>query len=208
MKALTTIIFLFVAQEAFPQFNSIGFQKKLASVKIIQSKEFLPKTEEIGIKSLSHRMNPVVKESRILLASPPLEDISMTSRYGYRLDPFSGERKFHRGIDLKANSSQILSMLRGKVIAAGYNPLLGNFVKIRHGKYEAVYGHLSQIHVVKGDHVLPGSLLGISGSTGKATGDHLHLTIKKGTEYINPSLFIQVLSKLSTSKELIEFLTK
>lgn len=209
MKKLTVLIlFLFVAHEAYPQFNSIELRKELTEVKVIKGKEVLPNTEEVSFNFLPKGMNSLERERSVLLASLPLEDFSMTSTYGYRSDPFSGERKFHRGIDLKTNRSQILSMLHGEVITVGHDSLLGNFVKVRHGNYEALYGHLSQLGVANGDHVLPGSLLGISGSTGKATGDHLHLTIKKGQKYINPSLFIQVISKLSTKEELIQFLSK
>lgn len=208
MTRLTIIIIcLFVVQEAYPQFNSIEFQKELPTVKVNQSKLVLSKKEGIDKGYFSHVANPIEKDSRVLLASLPLEGFLMTSSYGYRSDPFSGERKFHRGIDLKTNRSEVLSMLHGKVIVVGYNPLLGNFIKVQHGKYEAVYGHLSQISVSKGYNVLPGSVIGISGSTGKATGDHLHLTIKKGAEYINPALFIQMLSKLFTKDDLIQFLS-
>lgn len=208
MTRLTIIIiFLFVVREAYPQFNSIEFQKELPTVKVNQSKLVLPKSEGIDKGYFSLEADPIEKESRVLLASLPLEGFSMTSTFGYRSDPFSRERKFHRGIDLKANHSQVFSMLHGKVIAVGHDPLLGSFIKVQHGKYEAVYGHLFQIWVSKGDNVLPGSVIAISGSTGKATGDHLHLTIKKGAEYINPTLFIQVLSKLSTKEELIQFLS-
>ncbi|MBN3581075.1 M23 family metallopeptidase [Algoriphagus aestuarii] len=208
MTRLTIIIiFLFVVQEAYPQFNSIEFQKELPAVKVNQSKLVLSKKEGIDKEYFSLVANPIEKESRVLLASLPLEGFLMTSTYGYRSDPFSGERKFHRGIDLKANHSKVYSMLLGKVSSVGHDPLLGNFIKVQHGKYEAVYGHLSQIWVTKNESVLPGSVIGISGSTGKATGDHLHVTIKKGAEYINPALFIQMLSKLSTKNELIQFLS-
>lgn len=208
MTRLTTIIiFLFVVQDAYPQFNSIEFQKELLTVKVNQSKLVLPKTEGIDKRYLSLVANPLENESKVLLASLPLEGFSMTSTYGYRFDPFSGEKKFHRGIDLKTNHSQVFSMLHGKVSSVGHDPHLGSFIKVQHGKYEAVYGHLSQIWVIKNESVFPGSMIGISGSTGKATGDHLHLTIKKGTVYINPALFIQMLSKLSTKEELIQFLS-
>ncbi len=206
-RTISIILFLFVVQEAFPQFNSTEFRKDLPYVKVIQPSSVHSELEEIGEIHLSNAANSKEEKSPVLLASLPLEDFSMTSNYGYRSDPFSGERKFHRGIDLKTNRSRVLAMLYGKVVAVGYDPLLGNFVKVRHGKFEAVYGHLSQIWVAKDDHVLPGSELGISGSSGKATGDHLHLTIKKGKEYINPTLFIQMLSKLSTKDELIQFLS-
>lgn len=208
MRKLTTIIFfLFVAQEAFSQFNSVEFQKGLPSVKVVETREVHSVSEKFGPKLFSELAKPTKEERTFLLVALPLENFLMTSNYGYRTDPFSGERKFHRGIDLKTNHSKILSMLHGKVIGVGSDTLLGNFVKVRHGNYEALYGHLSQFKVAKGDHVLPGSLLGISGSSGKATGDHLHLTIRKGKEYINPSLFIRMLSKLSTKEDLIHYLS-
>ena len=193
-------------QEANPQFNSIEFQKELPTVKVDQSKLVLWKKEGIDKGYFSLVANPIEKESRVLLASLPLEGFLMTSTYGYRSDPFSGERKFHRGIDLKTNRAKIYSMLHGKVVSVGHDPLLGNFVEVQHGKYESLYGHLSQILVSSDENVLPGSVIGISGSTGRATGDHLHLSIKKGKEYINPSLFIRMISKLSTKDELIQFL--
>ncbi|WP_051316107.1 M23 family metallopeptidase [Algoriphagus vanfongensis] len=207
VRISSLIFFLFVGQEAFPQFNSIVFQKDFPYENVIQSSLVHSEIEEIGEIYLSNVANPKEKESRVLLASLPLENFLMTSSYGYRSDPFSGERKFHRGIDLKANRSEVLSMLHGKVIGVGYDPFLGNFVKVRHGRFEAVYGHLSYVSVLEGESVLPGSELGISGSSGKATGDHLHLTIKKGNEYINPAIFIQMISKLSTKDELIQFLS-
>lgn len=206
-RLIIIIICLFVVQEAYPQFNSIEFQKELISVKVIQSVLVRPEKEGLGQRHLFKEVDPIVEKIPVLLASLPLENFSMTSTYGYRSDPISGERKFHRGIDLKANHSQVFSMLYGKVVAVGHDPLLGNFVKVRHGKFEAVFGHLSQIWVSKDDTILPGSEIGISGSSGRATGDHLHLTIKKGKEYINPTLFIQMLSKLSTKDELIQFLS-
>lgn len=206
-KLITIIFFLFVVQEAFPQFNSVEFQKGLPSVQVLETRDVYSISEKIGSKNFPELDKLIKEERNVLLASLPLEDFSMTSNYGFRSDPFSGERKFHRGIDLKANHSQVLSMLHGEVIAVGHGSLLGNFVKVRHGKYEALYGHLSQIKVAKGEDVLPGTLLGISGRTGKATGDHLHLTIKKGKEYINPSLFIRMISKLKTKEDLIHYLS-
>lgn len=176
-------------------------------MQVVQSSSGHSEIEEIDRIHLSNVANSKEERRPVLLASLPLKNFSMTSNYGYRSDPISGERKFHRGIDLKANRSEVLSMLHGKVIGVGYDPLLGNFIKIRHLNYEVSYGHLSQIRVSEDDEVLPGSELGISGSSGKATGDHLHLTIKKGKEYINPTLFIQIISKLSTKDELIQFLT-
>jgi murein DD-endopeptidase MepM/ murein hydrolase activator NlpD len=177
-------------------------------VNVIKSSEFKQEAKRTENRPLSQREFSLEKEGKLVLASLPLEDFSLTSAFGYRSDPFSGETKFHRGIDLKTKRSKVLSMLHGTVVSVGNDPLLGIFVKVQHGNYESIYGHLSQSLVAKGERVLPGTIMGISGSTGRATGDHLHLTIKKGKEYVNPVLFIQLISRLSTKEEAITYLSK
>ncbi|MDI1324446.1 MAG: M23 family metallopeptidase [Algoriphagus sp.] len=207
-KNLSIVFLLFVAHQAFPQFNSIEFRKELASVNVIKSTEFKQEAKRSDIQPLSKRELTLEKKEELVLASLPLEDFSLTSEFGYRSDPFSGETKFHRGIDLKTKRSKVLSILHGTVVSVGNDPLLGNFVKVQHGMYESIYAHLSQSLVAVGERVLPGTILGISGNTGRATGDHLHLSIKKGKEYFNPVLFIQLISRLSTKEEAITYLSK
>lgn len=208
LRNLSIMLLLLVAHQAFPQFNSIEFRKELASVNVIKSAEFRQEAKRSEIPPLYQPEITLVKGEELVLASLPLEDFFLTSEFGYRSDPFSGETKFHRGIDLKTKRSRVYAMLHGTVVSVGNDPLLGNFVKVQHGKYQSIYGHLSQSHVAMGDHVLPGTILGISGSTGRATGDHLHLTIKKGKEYVNPVLFIQLISRLSTNEQAITYLSK
>ncbi len=207
-RILLVILFLFVAQVAFLQFNSVEYQKKLALLKIIQKMDSETEQSRIDLELLLILKPPTKKERGVVLASAPLDVFSLSSDYGYRKDPFSKEHTFHRGIDLKTNRSKVYSMLYGKIVFVGNDPYLGNFIKVQHGKYQSIYGHLSQVLVSPGEKVLPGGLLGFSGSTGKATGDHLHLTIKKGKDYINPALFIQMISKISTKEELITYISK
>lgn len=208
MQRNLSIILLLVAHQAFPQFNSIEFRKELAFVNVIKPAEFKQEAKRSESHPLSQRELPMEKEEVLVLASLPLENFFLTSGFGYRSDPFSGEPKFHRGIDLKTKRSKVLSMLHGIVVSVGNDPLLGIFVKVQHGNYESIYGHLSQSLVAKGERVLPGTILGISGNTGRATGDHLHLTIKKGKEYVNPVLFIRLISRLSTKEQAITYLSK
>ncbi|UZD21170.1 M23 family metallopeptidase [Algoriphagus halophytocola] len=203
---LVMALFLFAAQDGFAQFNTHQFQKGIPKVKVIQQAIPLETVPE-DLEKKSQLIQPIEKENKVLLASLPLDNFSVTSRYGHRIDPITKDRSFHRGIDLKTNKSKVYSMLHGRVKSVGTDPLLGNFVKVQHGKYEAVYGHLSYVSVSKGENVLPGSVLGISGSTGKSTGDHLHLTIKNGQKYINPTLFIQMISKISSKEELLNHIT-
>ncbi|MBS4070490.1 MAG: M23 family metallopeptidase [Algoriphagus sp.] len=207
-RNLCTLLLLFVAHQAFPQFNEIEFRKELTSVNVINSTEIKQEAKRSEIQDFSQPKLTVGKKEKLVLASLPLEDFSLTSAFGYRSDPFSGEMKFHRGIDLKTKRSKVLSMLHGTVVSVGNDQLLGIFVKVQHGNYESIYGHLSQSHVAIGELVLPGTILGISGKTGRATGDHLHLSIKKGEENVNPVLFIQLISRLSTKEEAITYLSK
>jgi murein DD-endopeptidase MepM/ murein hydrolase activator NlpD len=206
-RNLGTILLLFVSWQVFPQFNSFEFQKARSSVGVLKQVEFDSKPEGIDLKALVAQEIHAGNQSALLLASLPLDEIFLTSAYGFRSDPISGERKFHRGIDLKTNRSKVYSMLHGQILRVGSDPLLGNFVKVRHGSYESIYGHLSQISVSESEEVLPGTVLGISGSSGNATGDHLHLTIKKGKEYVNPVLFIQLISKLRTKEHVLTYLS-
>src|SRR5690606_26091570 len=104
--------------------------------------------------------------------------------------------------------SAVYSILHGKVVQTGFDAFLGNFIKTQHGKYTALYGHLSYIKVKKGDKVKPGSFIGISGNTGKSTGDHLHLTIMKDGEYVHPLLFLKAISIAKTKEDLLTLLTE
>ncbi|MBS4071431.1 MAG: M23 family metallopeptidase [Algoriphagus sp.] len=206
-RNLGTLLLLFVAGKVFSQFNSPEFQKERRSVQVVKKIESDSPPEGIDLKPLVAQEIQVGNHSALLLASLPLDEIFLTSAYGFRSDPISGAKKFHRGIDLKTNRSKVYAMLHGQILRVGSDPLLGNFVKVRHGSYESIYGHLSQIWVSESEEVLPGTVLGISGSSGKATGDHLHLTIKKGKEYVNPVLFIQMIAKLRTKEHVLTYLS-
>jgi murein DD-endopeptidase MepM/ murein hydrolase activator NlpD len=202
------LFFLFAAHRAYPQFHSYVFQEELPKVKSKYEKALPPQIEVRESLQLANDIPLPDFDEPLSLASLPLEEFELTSQYGFRSDPFSGKNTFHRGIDLKADRSTVLSLLHGKVSLTGYDSVLGNFVKVRHGKYEAVYGHLSQVLVAVGEEVLPRTLIGISGSTGKATGDHLHLSIKNGKEFVNPILFLQMITKLRTREEFFTYLSK
>lgn len=202
-----TILLLFVAGQAFAQFHTLEFQRERLSVQVVKQIESDSTPKGLDLKPVLPQEIPSGNEPALLLASLPMDDIFLTSDYGYRSDPISGERKFHRGIDLKTDRSKVYSMLHGQILRVGTDPVLGNFVKVCHGNYESIYGHLSQILVSESEEVLPGTVLGISGSSGKSTGDHLHLTVKKGKEYVNPILFIQLISKLRNKEHVITYLS-
>jgi murein DD-endopeptidase MepM/ murein hydrolase activator NlpD len=81
----------------------------------------------------------------------------------------------------------------GRISAAGYNAIYGNFVIIVHdGVYQTMYGHLSKTLVSRGSYVGQGDVVGLVGSTGRSTGPHLHFAVYKNDRAINP---LEILNK-------------
>ena len=120
----------------------------------------------------------------------PLQDIRVTSPYGYRKDPFTGKRKLHSGLDLHARSEEVLAMMEGVVVKVGQDKTSGKYVTLRHGNYTVSYCHLSKICTVKGATVRSRDVVGITGSTGRSTGEHLHITCKLNGKHIDPMLML------------------
>ncbi|MCL1955277.1 MAG: M23 family metallopeptidase, partial [Brevinematales bacterium] len=108
--------------------------------------------------------------------------ITITSPYGYRIDPFnSGYRQFHTGIDIRGSAgTPIRAAMAGRVSQVGYDNVLGNYVVItHHSGYRTLYGHMSVIRTRTGAYVTLGERIGDVGSTGLSTGPHLHFTVYK-----------------------------
>ena len=137
--------------------------------------------------------------ARYLSVCYPLSHIKVNSPYGYRKDPFTGKRKFHNGIDLHARSAKVFAMKQGRVIAVGQDKVSGKYVTLRHGNFTVSYCHLSQISVSQGQDVLSGDVVGITGNTGRSTGEHLHITIRQKREYVNPRIFLDYINSVKES---------
>ena len=127
----------------------------------------------------------------------PLRNIKITSPFGYRIDPFTGKRTMHNGVDLAAQAAVVYSMLDGTVESTDYNSRSGNFIILRHGNFRISYCHLSKILVTKGQSVLAGYPVGITGNTGRSTGEHLHVTAKYKGRVFNPQLLFVLIDKVN-----------
>ena len=125
----------------------------------------------------------------------PLKSIKVTSPYGYRCDPFTGKQSWHNGLDLRAKNEPAYAMMDGIVEKVGYNNRSGNYVTLRHGKFYISYCHLSSIIVGRGEKVYPGTIVGVTGNTGRSTGSHLHLTCKKDGKSFNPTILLNLIEK-------------
>ena len=117
------------------------------------------------------------------LAWPLPQTFSISSPFGYREDPFTGEIDYHNGTDIAApNGIQILAAAAGTVtIANGIDSWGGSYgyhIKIDHGNgLETLYAHCSAICVTPGQQVQQGEVIGFVGSTGNSTGNHLHFEV-------------------------------
>lgn len=126
----------------------------------------------------------------------PLKSIKVTSPYGYRRDPFTGKQSWHNGLDLRAKNEPTYAMMDGIVEKVGYDNRSGYYVILLHGNFHVSYCHLSSIVVAKGESVYSGTIIGVTGNTGRSTGNHLHLTCKKDGKNINPTiLFSDITSR-------------
>lgn len=120
-------------------------------------------------------------------------DYRQTSGFGTRLDPFRGVLGYHAGLDLAAPSgSKILAANDGRIEFAGWKTAYGNVVDIKHEYGVSTrYGHLRQILVRPGQVVKKGQPIGVQGSTGRSTGEHLHYEVRYNDQPINPSNFLK-----------------
>jgi murein DD-endopeptidase MepM/ murein hydrolase activator NlpD len=114
---------------------------------------------------------------------------SVTSAYGWRSDPFTGESRFHRGVDLRASyGTEVPAASGGTVVCAGERGTYGNLVVVRDGQgVETRYAHLSATLVKEGDVIAPGTPIGRVGSTGRSAAPHLHFEVLVNGERVDPA---------------------
>jgi murein DD-endopeptidase MepM/ murein hydrolase activator NlpD len=112
----------------------------------------------------------------------------LSAGYGRRKDPFTGEPEFHSGLDISADKGRpVYATADGVVESARRNGDYGNLVVVRHGfGIKTKYGHLSKFAAKAGDRVTRGDLIGYVGSTGRATGPHLHYEVTVNGRLLNP----------------------
>lgn len=118
----------------------------------------------------------------------------ISSKFGMRWHPTTGEWSMHRGVDLAApKGTPIYASRSGTISKARYSDISGNYVTIRHGDgWASSYMHMTHYVVSEGDYVVAGQLIGYVGSTGRSTGPHLHFAIFRvsDSEYFDPMKFI------------------
>lgn len=114
----------------------------------------------------------------------------ISSGFGPRLDPFTGRLKQHNGIDIAVpENTPVRPAAGGKVVFSGFSEGYGNCVILDHGGgVTSLYGHNAKNLVKTGDTIEAGTALALSGSTGRATGPHIHFEVRKDGSPVDPAL--------------------
>ena len=136
-------------------------------------------------------------EDELYLEGRPITWGWLSSRYGYRSDPFTGKRTWHAGVDLAGkDGSDIISVAGGVVSYAGERYGYGNLVEVDHGDGLITrYAHCKTIKVNVGDVIQKGQVLALMGSTGRSTGPHVHFEVIRNGKSENPETYIKRASR-------------
>lgn len=129
---------------------------------------------------------------KFLPSLAPVDGGWLSSSFGWRIDPFSGQKSFHEGLDFPSESgTPIIAAASGKVIFADVHPQYGKMVEIDHGNGLVTrYAHASKLFVKEGDFIVRGQKIAAVGSTGRATGPHLHFEVRLNGAPQNPARFL------------------
>jgi murein DD-endopeptidase MepM/ murein hydrolase activator NlpD len=117
----------------------------------------------------------------------------ISSRFGHRSDPINGHDSHHKGLDIAAKEgTSIKSMRSGTVTFAGTKGGYGKLVVVDHGNgLESRYAHCSSINVRLGQRVSVGAPIAAVGTTGRSTGPHLHLEVRKDGHAVDPMKYLK-----------------
>jgi biotin carboxyl carrier protein len=179
-------------QESPAEGSNGNEQEMIASIK--QNIDWLSREATIQEQSLEELSLAAENRSSRWAATPSIWPVKgwVTSGFGPRVSPFTEKPAWHDGLDIgAAANAPIQAPAQGRVTAVGFDPKMGNVVKIDHGfGIETLYGHLAKSLVKEGQRVKRGEVVALVGSTGLATGPHLHYMVKVHGQALDPLKYI------------------
>ena len=161
-----------------------------------QKLDFIERSTNLEILSFMEMSSNSMKNKNKLRHIPAIHPVDLsksklTSRFGYRRDPFTKRYKKHEGDDFSAKTgTPVMATADGLVVSSKYNGTFGNYIEISHGNgYRTVYGHLNKRNVSRGTYVVRGQKIGEVGNTGRSTAPHLHYEVKHHKKRVDPRSF-------------------
>ena len=197
LKYFSAVIVAFSLQMtcAFAQFNTIheyGEPSVKFRANACHKKSCQPTADSLLADSFKTDLTIGYKKTDYSkLISLPLKRIHITSSFGRRFHPITKRHSLHNGIDLRASYEEVYSMLPGIVHKSGEDRRSGKYIIISTGDYKISYCHLSAIKVAKGDLVMAGTPIGITGNSGYSTAPHLHLTFRIAGKPHDPEILLR-----------------
>jgi len=186
------------AQQAAQQAQQKVEEMTQANADAVANGQQPPYTEEeIQDATTDAGYNQVQSGSSTGLMWPVPCSTRVTSRFGYRSDPFTGDQKFHSGIDIDGfgnDGNIIVASAEGTVVTASFDSAYGNYVVIDHGSTTTLYAHMSGMAVSAGSYVTQGQTIGYLGSTGRSTGTHCHYEVFVDGSRVDPTQYFSGLS--------------
>lgn len=186
-------------KEVIAEMERIEEQRRIAAEK--KRAEEAKKAAEKGNTVNSNGTTPSTPSQSVSLGSagaggytwPLPGHTSISSGFGYRSDPFTGKQTYHSGIDIPAPAgAPIVAASSGEVAWSNYSTTAGNWVGIDHGNgVYTVYMHMSANLVSTGQSVSKGQTIGLVGTTGSSTGNHLHFSVRVNGAYTNPLNYVK-----------------
>lgn len=163
-------------------------EKKLSDPEFIERK-----IEQAKFNNEIEYLIVLEKLTKALPLSEPMKNYYISSGFGHRIDPITNRHTPHRGLDFVGPTREkVISPSAGRVVLARWFSDYGNAVVIDHGYGVTTrYGHLSKIKVSEGERVKEGRVIGLQGSTGRSTGDHLHYEVRYRNVPLNPKRFLE-----------------
>ena len=179
----------------------IGGPHIMTSLSTMAVPDFLGMLDELDVTAKDRKTKLMALEQiimnrglheRIIPSGLAVENGLLSSKYGKRIDPFTGKQEHHKGIDISSKEgSSILAVADGVVTWSGDRTGYGKLVEINHGNgYVTRYGHNKQNLVKAGDTIRKGEAIALMGSTGRSTGPHVHIEVMHDGKQVNPNKYL------------------
>lgn len=202
-ERLTSVTGLDDGEFDFTSEPSIGGPEiPLAEGAQVQVPDFIQALDELTllIESRQQQLNLLdsimierENQSEFKVSGRPVNKGYISSGFGRRLDPFSGNLSLHQGIDFATGKmgEEVVAVAAGVVIFSGQREGFGNMVQVSHGNgYETIYAHDQKLLVKAGDVVKRGQIIALSGTSGRSTGPHVHFEVHKNGRVVDPASYI------------------